>query len=64
MALLLVLSNLFFFLPSDSVVLASDRLLRRRVHFCPDFEVVSFDDVDLVRGLPGKGDVFKNLQNK
>ena len=46
----------------SSKLLASYPLLRRRVQIVPHFEVVSLDDVNLVRGLPGKGEVFENLQ--
>ena len=49
--------------PSDSIVLASDPFLWCRVQICPHFEVVSFDDINFVRGLSRKGNVFKNLQN-
>ena len=47
----------------SSKLLASYPLLRCRVQIVPHFEVVSLDDVNLVRCLPGEGDVFENLQN-
>ena len=51
-------------LMSHLKLLASDPLLRCRVQIVPHFEVVSFDEVNLVRCLPGEGDVFENLQNE
>merc|ERR1712241_549500 len=44
----------------SSKLLASYPLLRCRVQIVPHFEVVSFDDVNLVRCLPGEGDVCEN----
>ena len=49
-------------LMSHLKLLASYPLLWCRVQLVSHREVVSLDDVNLVRGLPGKGDVFEDLQ--